>query len=54
MFIFIKKIFYIGFLFVSSLVSTFSLNCISIKNQEWKVRPEIVNVNSNEPILYPF
>ena len=25
-----------------------------MKNQECKVRPEIVNVNSNNPIFYPF
>ena len=54
MFVFIKKIFYIGSLFLSSLASTTSLNCISMKNQECKVRPEIINVNSNEPIFYPF
>ena len=54
MFAFIKKIFHIGALFLSSLVSATSLNCISIKNQECKVRPEIINVNSNEPIFYPF
>ena len=54
MFAFIQKIFYIGSLFLSSLVRTISLNCISMKNQEYKVRPEIINVNSNEPILYPF
>ena len=54
MFAFIKKIFYIGSLFLSSLVSTTSLNCISMKNQECKVRPEIINVNSNELIFYPF
>ena len=53
MFVFIKKIFYIGSLFLSSLVSTTSLNCISMKNQECKVRPEIINVNSNEPVFYP-
>ena len=29
------------------------LNCISMKNQECKVRPEIINVNSNEPVFYP-
>ena len=39
---------------LSSLVSSTSLNCISMKNQECKVRPEIVNVNSNEPVFYPF
>ena len=54
MFVFIKKIFYIGSLFLSSLVSTTPLSCISIKNQECKVRPEIINVNSNNPIFYPF
>ena len=25
-----------------------------MKNQESKVRPEIINVNSNEPVFYPF
>ena len=25
-----------------------------VNNQECKIRPEIVNVNSNEPLLYPF
>ena len=54
MFVFIKKMFYIGSLFLSSLVGTTSLNCISMKNQECKVRPEIINVNSNEPVFYPF
>ena len=54
MFVFIQKIFYIGSLFLSSLVNTTSLNCISMKNQECKVRPKIINVSSNEPIFYPF
>ena len=30
------------------------MNCISINNQECKVRPEIVDVSSNNPIFYPF
>ena len=47
MFLFIKKVFYIGSLFSSSLVGTTPLSCISMKNQECKVRPEIINVNSN-------
>ena len=59
MFAFIKKIFYMGSLFLLSLVGTNSLsetplNCISMKNQECKVRPQIINVNSNNPIFYPF
>ena len=57
--LFIKKIFHIGSLFLSCLVGTTSLNatplsCISMKNQKCKVRPEIINVNSNNPIFYPF
>ena len=54
MFVFIKKVFYIGSLFLSSLEGTTSLNCNSIKNQECKVRPKIINVNINEPVFYPF
>ena len=30
------------------------LECISMKNQESKVRPKIININSNNPIFYPF
>ena len=46
-------------MFLSSLVGTTSLNqislsCVSMKNQECKVRPEIINVNSDNPIFYPF
>ena len=54
MVMFIKKIFYIGSLFLSSLVSATPLSCISLKNQECKVRPKIVDINSNSPIFYPF
>ena len=52
MFIFTKKVFYIRSLFLSSLVSTTSLSCISMNNQACKVRPETINVNSTEPIFY--
>ena len=30
------------------------MNCISINNQGCKIRPEIVDVSSNNPIFYPF
>ena len=46
--------FFIGSLFLSRLVSTTSLSCISMNSQACKVIPEIVNVNSNEPVFYPF
>ena len=48
MFVFIKKMFLTGLAFLSSLVSTTPLSCISMNNQACKVRPEIINLNSNE------
>ena len=48
-----KKHSYIIYL-ISSLVSTTPLSCISMNNQACKVRPEIINLNSNEPVFYPF
>ena len=48
--IFVSTIMFFG----CNLLSVNSLECISMKNQECKVRPEIVNVNSKEPIFYPF
>ena len=54
MFRFIKKIFLAGLTVLSRLVSTTPLSYISMNNQGCKVRPEIINVNSNEPVFYPF
>ena len=54
MFGFVKKIFLMESLLYSSLVSTTPSSCISMNNQAHKVRPEIVNVNSNEPLFYAF
>ena len=51
---FIKKVFFIGLTILSSFTNASSLSCILIINQEWKARPQIVNVNSNNPIFYPF
>ena len=30
------------------------LKYVSISNQECKVRPAIMNINSNEPLFYPY
>ena len=54
MFGFIKKIFLTGLAFLSRLLITTPLNCSSMINQACKVRPEIINLNSNEPVFYPF
>ena len=31
-----------------------SVECVSMDNQECKIRSEIINVNTNEPIFYPY
>ena len=54
MFKFIKQMFVSTLMFFGSLSNVNPLECVSMKNQKCKVRPEIVNVNSNDPIFYPF
>ena len=54
MFAFIKKIFLAGLGLISSIVSATPLSCISMNNQACKVRPGIINLNSNELVFYPF
>ena len=51
---FIKQIFISSLMFFGSLSSVNPLEYISMKNQECKVRPEIVHINSNDPIFHPF
>ena len=51
-FSFVKKVFVLGLTILSNITN--ALECISMKNQECKVRPEIININSNNPIFYPF
>ena len=46
--------FFVRLTVLSGLTNVNSLSCISLNNQAFKVRPEIVNVNSNEPMFYPF
>ena len=56
MFGFIIKSLFLGLTILSSvnLLAIIPLKCISTTNQECKVRPQIVNVNSDEPVFYPF
>ena len=44
------------FLLGLTILSNFTnaLDCISMKNQECKTRAEAININSNDPIFYPF
>ena len=53
MFSFVKKMFVLALTVLSSSI-TDALNCVSLKNQKCKVRPEIADSNSNNPTFYPF
>ena len=46
------KVFFQGLTILSSFANV--LDCISVKNQERKTRPQIIDINSNNPIFYPF
>ena len=46
--------FYTGLVFLSTQASVNMLSCISMNNQERKIRPQIVNVNGDDPVFFPF
>ena len=37
-----------------TFLSCNALKYVSMNNQECKIRPEIININSNEPSFYPY
>ena len=66
---FVKKVFFTRLTILSSFtnaiplsavplnttrLSAIPLSCISMNNQPCKARPKVFNVNSNNPIFYPF
>ena len=51
---FVKKVFFTRLTILSSFTNVNSLSCISMSNQPCETRPEIINVNGNNPIFYPF
>ena len=51
--------FFVGLKTLSNFINVIPLsatllNCISMKNEECKTRPQVININSNNPIFYPF
>ena len=55
MFGFIKKVFVVAMtIFNFNPLNVNSLQCVSMNNQKCKIRPEIINVNNNKPVFYPF
>ena len=56
---FVKIVFFVGLTILSNFTNVIPLkaiplNCISMKNQECKIRPQVININSNNPVFYPF
>ena len=52
---FIKKGFFIAITFFSyNVLNENSLECVSMNNQECEIRPEIININTNEPLFHPY
>ena len=55
MFRLIKKAFISAITFFNfNLSNVNSLECVSMNNQECKIRTEIINVNPNESMIYPY
>ena len=52
-FSFVKKLFILELTVLSNSI-TGALNRVSMNNQKCKVRPKIVDINSNSPMFYPF
>ena len=52
---FIKTYFFTAITFFSyNTLNVNSLKCVSANNQECKIRSKIINVNTNEPMFYPY
>ena len=50
-----KNVFFAALTFFScNVFNVNSLECVSMNNQEYKIRPEIINLNTNEPLFYPY
>ena len=46
--------FFIGLTNLSNFTNANSLNALSLKNHECKTRPQVINVNGDEPVFFPF
>ena len=55
MFGFIRQIFFTRVIFCScNVLNVNPLKCLSMNNQECKIRTKIIDINNNEPTFYPF
>ena len=52
---FVKKIFVIAMVFFScNILNVYPLKCVLMNNQECKIRPEIIKLNSNGGSFFPY
>ena len=52
---FIRTIFFTAMTcFSCNVLNVNPLKCVSMNNQECRIRPKIINVNSNKPSFYPY
>ena len=54
MFGFLKKVFLTGLTILSSFTSVNLFSCISMNNQECNTRPQVVNINGDGSVFFPF
>ena len=51
---FVKKLFFVVLTVLSGFTKANSLSFISMNNEECKARPQVVNANGDEPVIFPF
>ena len=52
---FIKRCFFTTMTFFNfNLPNVNYLECVSMNNRECKIIPEIINLNTNDPLFYPY
>ena len=44
--------FFIGLTILPDFTNANSLSCISMNNEECKTRPQVVNVNGDDPVFF--
>ena len=50
----LNSVFFTGLAFLLTLTSLSMLSCISINNEACKERPQIVSVNGDSPVFFPY
>ena len=51
---FVKKVLFVVLTTLSGFTNANSLSCFLMNNQQCKKRPQVINVNGDEPVLFPF